>query len=375
MKNVFTKDFKFSNVLYLACTLFLFILSLSRIILSLPTKELSILLNQVGTIVLLIVALILTAVEVFYLVLKNKKKLTPMLCKIKRIAYLVTIFITILVLCEIIIFSIILSFKLALSFGNKRPSSDYSLLVRLSYILITKYSDILAGVGVTLLLSLAGTIIGLLIALLFIKLKKTEIKTTDNEVVVFFKKIGIGFVNLYVTVFRGTPMMVQAIIIYYFLPGIICGIFKVDQQIVNQILSVTVSGLITVSLNTAAYLTEVLRGGIESLNNGQYEAARSLGMKRGQALRYVVMPQAIKNSLPSICNEFIINIKDTSVLSVISVVDLFYVIKQINGKQANQDAIFIAAAIYLILTVGISKLLGLIEKRMRLVAKPVPSSN
>jgi putative lysine transport system permease protein len=105
------------------------------------------------------------------------------------------------------------------------------------------------------------------------------------------------------------------------------------------------------------------------------EAARSLGMTRTQAMVNVILPQGIKNSLPSICNEFIINIKDTSVLSVISVMDLFFIIDMINGKNSNSDAIFIAAIIYLCLTYGISKLLGLLEKRMNLVSKPLPSSN
>ena len=170
-------------------------------------------------------------------------------------------------------------------------------------------------------------------------------------------------------------MIVQAIIIYYFLPGILSNLFKIDHQILNNILSVGVAGLITVSLNTTAYLTEVLRGGIESLNKGQMEAARSLGMSRAQAMIHVILPQGIKNSLPAICNEFIINIKDTSVLNVIQVMDLFYIIGYINGKTFSNDGIYIAAIIYLCLTLGISKLLGVIEKKMNLDNKPLPSCN
>ena len=90
---------------------------------------------------------------------------------------------------------------------------------------------------------------------------------------------------------------------------------------------------------------------------------------------YILLPQTIKNALPSICNEFIINIKDTSVLSVISVMDLFFIINSINKKNASQDGIFIAAIIYLVLTLGISKILRVIEKRMNLVSKPLPSCN
>ena len=95
-------------------------------------------------------------------------------------------------------------------------------------------------------------------------------------------------------------MMVQAIIIYYFLPLIIVNFFGVNQQTVNEILSATRVGLITVSLNTTAYLVEVLRGGIESLNKGQMEAARSLGMTRSQAMIHVILPQGAHPSLISL---------------------------------------------------------------------------
>jgi putative lysine transport system permease protein len=170
-------------------------------------------------------------------------------------------------------------------------------------------------------------------------------------------------------------MMVQAMIIFYILPTVISTSFNIDIDVVNEVFSIELAAFVTVTLNTAAYLTEVLRGGIESLNKGQMEAARSLGMSRSKSMLFVVLPQAIKNSLPSICNEFIINIKDTSVLNVIQVMDLFYIVGYINGKTFSNDGIYVAAIIYLCLTLGISKLLGFIEKKMNLVNKPLPSSN
>ena len=106
-----------------------------------------------------------------------------------------------------------------------------------------------------------------------------------------------------------------------------------------------------------------------------YDLINEVREMRKNAMMKIILPQAIKNSLPSICNEFIINIKDTSVLSVIAVMDLFFVIDTINGRYANNDGVFIAAIIYLCLTFGISKLLGLIEKKMNLVSKPLPSCN
>ena len=293
---------------------------------------------------------------------------------VKRIFYLITIIVFCLVVADILLLGTVRNFIIASNL-TKRPTSLDPLGVRIAYIYIKNYTSILKGVWTTLWLSMAGTIVGLILGLLFITLRTLEVTPKDGEIIAFLKKIANVFVQTYVTIFRGTPMMVQAIIIYYFLPGILANIFNVDQVLLNQILSVGVAGFITVSLNTTAYLTEVLRGGIEALNKGQMEAARSLGMTRAQAMIHIILPQGIKNSLPAICNEFIINIKDTSVLSVISVMDLFFVIDSINGKNASNDAIFIAAIIYLCLTFGISKLLGLLEKKMNLVSKPLPSSN
>lgn len=323
--------------------------------------------NPITSYLLLIISIILLISEIFFII----KKLNN---KIKKIFYLITIILFILTIFDIMILGIIRSI-ITVSNMDKRPTTLDPLNLRLAYILMKNYKSILNGIWTTIWLSMVGTIIGLIIGLLFISLKSIEINKKDNEFLAFIKKIGKTFVDIYVTVFRGTPMIVQAIIIYYFLPGILSKLLNIDHQILNNILSVGVAGLITVSLNTTAYLTEVLRGGIESLNTGQLEAARSLGMTKTQAYIYVILPQAIKNSLPSIGNEFIINIKDTSVLSVISVMDLFFVIDSINGKNASQDGIFIAAIIYLVLTLGISKLLQLIEKRMQLVEKPLPSCN
>ena len=206
-----------------------------------------------------------------------------------------------LVIIDFLILGIVRSFVLA-STLNKAEASLEALNVRIAYICIKNYKSILMGVWTTIWLSLAGTVIGLILGLLFITLRTLEITPKDNEFTAFFKKIGRGFVKIYVTVFRGTPMMVQAIIIYYFLPVILSNIIGIEQEILNNILSVGVAGLITVSLNTTAYLTEVLRGGIESLNKGQMEAARSLGMTRTQAMVHIILPQGIKNSLPALSN-------------------------------------------------------------------------
>ncbi|HQQ89879.1 MAG TPA: amino acid ABC transporter permease, partial [Oscillospiraceae bacterium] len=145
---------------------------------------------------------------------------------------------------------------------------------------------------------------------------------------------------------------------------------------INYVWSAFMAGLITVSLNSTAYLAEVLRGGIESIDSGQMEAARSLGMTSWQAMRKVVFPQAVKNSIPAIGNEFIINIKDSSVLSVISCFDLMFATTSVSGIYYQQLEVYcIAAIIYLILTYFSSLLMKAIAKRMDTPAKDIPSSN
>lgn len=369
MKKFLLKDRKYENCIYIVSALFNIIVGFVIALNNKSVEGISILIPQIFGWPVIILSILLLGFEIYCLISKNEK-----LTLYKKIGYLISIFVSIIIVFDFIILGLVRSIIIATSL-NKKPTADYPLMVRLVYICMTKYREILMGVGTTLWLSLAGTVIGLVLGLLFVTFRTLEVTRFDNEVAAFFKKIGIGFTKFYITIFRGTPMMVQAIIIYYFLPGILSGIFGVEQEVFNKILSVGVAGLITVSLNTTAYLTEVLRGGIDALNKGQMEAARSLGMTRSQAMIHVILPQGIKNSLPSICNEFIINIKDTSVLSVISVMDLFFAIDSINGKAGNQDGIFIAAIIYLCLTYGISKLLGLVEKKMNLGSKPLPSSN
>ena len=170
-------------------------------------------------------------------------------------------------------------------------------------------------------------------------------------------------------------MMVQALILYYF--GF--GLFKrTDMTVteINNVWSFFISGLCTVSLNSTAYLAEVLRGGIQSIDAGQTEAARSLGMTNWQTMTKVVFPQAIKNSIPAIGNEFIINIKDSSVLSVIGVMDLMYSIKSVSGIYFRSLEIYcVGALLYLVLTWLSSLLLKYVSKKLDTPAKGIPSSN
>ncbi len=226
------------------------------------------------------------------------------------------------------------------------------------------WPQFLDGLKVTLLLAIVGTSIGLLIALLFSAIRVIKINKNDKLLIKVIKYIGLLFVKTYVTIFRGTPMIVQAVIFYYsfYQAGIKWSAFA--------------AGLFTISLNTAAYLTEVLRGGITSVDKGQTEAARSIGLSSVKTFIYIVFPQAIKNSFASIGNELIVNIKDSAVLSVITVIDIFSVADSAAGKYfLFIEAMIVAALIYLILTYSVAKLLQVIEKRLGVETKEIVSSN
>ncbi|MBQ3754934.1 MAG: amino acid ABC transporter permease, partial [Clostridia bacterium] len=165
------------------------------------------------------------------------------------------------------------------------------------------YKWILEGVGYTMLVALVGTIVGLGIGIL-IGIFRT-IPTPRNKFLKVLKKIADFILSAYVEVFRCTPMMVQAMFIFW-------GFALVNN---GQTLDVTLSALVIVSINTGAYMAEIVRGGIISIDQGQFEAAHAIGMSHSKTMFYIVIPQALRNILPSVSNEFVINIKDTSVLN------------------------------------------------------------
>ena len=167
-------------------------------------------------------------------------------------------------------------------------------LASMVYIVVRYWPDFLRGLAVTLRLSLIGTLAGLLLAIVFVFFRTLPVNERDGEITAFSKRTGATLVKTYVNVFRGTPMMVQAVIIYYLFPIALAALFRVSQAAIDRVFTLMTAGLVVVTLNTAAYLTEVLRGGIESVDKGQLEAARSLGMSYWQAMRHVIFPQGIK---------------------------------------------------------------------------------
>lgn len=213
-------------------------------------------------------------------------------------------------------------------------------------------SMILGGVGMTLLLALVGTIVGFFIGLLVGIIRTIPVPKSAG------KKFSLKIINwllaIYIEIFRGTPMMVQAAVIYY---GI--------AQLWHINLDRTLAALIIVSINTGAYLSEVIRGGITATSQGQFEAASALGMKHSQQMWHIILPQAIRNCLPSITNEFIVNIKDTSVLSIISVSELFFVGTTVASQTFEFfQTYFIISIIYLALTFSITRIFNHIEKKL-----------
>lgn len=232
----------------------------------------------------------------------------------------------------------------------------------------------LHGIEVTIELALFGTLIAFVLALLLVFLRIQTPDRSDNDFVRFIKTVGNAFARLYSTVIRGTPMMVQGLIIYYAGFGLVRG-FGLSISETQAIWSFFVAGLTTVSCCSAAYMAEVLRASIEAIEPGQMEAARSLGLSQWQAMRKVVFPQGVKNAIPAISNEFIINIKDSSVLSVIGVFDLMYATTSVAGIYFKQMELYVLTAItYLCLTLVANKLLSLLSSRLGMETRNVMST-
>ncbi len=223
------------------------------------------------------------------------------------------------------------------------------------YLLVTSYKTLLKGLSTTVLLAIVGTLGGFILSFIFLYLKTLKIDSKrDHPVSKFFKRVGTFFASSYITVVRGTPMIVQAIIIYYGLAP------YMDSNLWTPLFA----GLFIIVFNTAAYIAEILRSGINAIDVGQDEAARSLGFSRMQSKLFIVYPQAIKNSLPAIGNEFIVNLKDSSVLFAIGIMDLFNAGNAASSANYRKvEAFVIVAIIYLILTFFTSKLINILEKR------------
>lgn len=212
---------------------------------------------------------------------------------------------------------------------------------------------LLQGIGFTMLIALSGTIIGLVIGLIT-GIIRTIPKSKNPVIRVILKTVNV-LISIYVEVFRGTPMMVQSMVIYWgyaFMNG-------------GQTLPLIPAGIFIVSINTGAYMAEIVRGGIISIDKGQFEGAYSIGMNHWQTMINVIVPQTMRNILPAISNEFVINIKDTSVLNVIGVTELFFFTSKISKMTwAIFESYCVACVIYFVLTFTITRILKAIEHKI-----------
>ena len=215
-------------------------------------------------------------------------------------------------------------------------------------------SQFLVGARNTLIIALISTVLGSIIGLGIAIYRSIPVDKKRKPVSYVFYKLFDLVIMAYIEIFRGTPMMVQSMLIFYGSKLF----FDIDM-------SPMFAALLIVSVNTGAYLSEVFRGGIMGVDKGQGEAAKAIGMSHYQSMTTVILPQAIRNTLPALGNEFVINIKDTSVLNVIAVTELFFVTRSAAGSTyMTFQSFLIASVIYFVMTFVTTRLLRLIEKYM-----------
>ena len=211
----------------------------------------------------------------------------------------------------------------------------------------------LQGVACTVSLSLLTVILGFILALVLAILRMGRVKILR------------ALATAYVELFRATPMIVQVFIIYYVvfngvkvLPGVkLFGFIRFDRFF---------PAVVALALNSGAYLSEIIRSGIQSVDGGQTEAARSLGLNAVQTMRFVVLPQAIKNILPAIANEFVTIIKESAICYTIGVQDIMSAVNAVKGATYRTgEALIIATVLYFCLTYPTSKIIEHFERKMR----------
>jgi putative lysine transport system permease protein len=234
----------------------------------------------------------------------------------------------------------------------------------ISYLLSHYWKFFLYGTLSTIVLSIIGTVGGLFLGIFLAFGERIDIKKEWP----FFKKawrhLVRGLCRFYSLLVRGTPMMVQAMIFKYGSQALGVNWNSIAPG-VETFDGWFYAGLIVITFNTAAYMGEIVKSGLNGIDRGQMEGAASLGLSPFQTLFLVSLPQAIRNSIPTIGNEWVINIKDSSVLNVIGVTELYFM----SGQAANKNYMFMAsyliiAVIYLLLTLGTTLILKLTEKKM-----------
>lgn len=210
------------------------------------------------------------------------------------------------------------------------------------------YGVFFEGAKTTILISLVSLIVGFALGLLICLMKMSKTKILKWPA------------SIYVQVLRGTPLFVQIFIIYFGLPQL-----GVQFPDIGPISSDFVSGAFALSINSSAYIAEIFRSGIQSVDKGQMEASRSLGLGYVDTMRFVIVPQAVKNILPALANEFITLVKESSIISVIGVQELMFKAGIVRTTLYRPFEPYIMAAImYLVITTVLSQLVGILEKKL-----------
>lgn len=224
-----------------------------------------------------------------------------------------------------------------------------------TFVLDDNYMYFVRGIGITLLVTLLSLILGLAIGILIAIIRSThdlQQASHRNAALKFFNFI----CRIYLTVIRGTPTMVQLLIMWFV---IFASARSTDGNLIR-------SAVLAFGINSGAYIAEIIRSGIMSINKGQMEAGRSLGLTYASTMKNIIIPQAFKNVLPALGNEFITLLKETSIVTVIGLKDLTKGAMIIQGKTYQALVPFLAiAAIYLALVMIIVKILNVVERRMR----------
>ena len=219
-----------------------------------------------------------------------------------------------------------------------------------------KYGTVyLTGIANTLILAITSTLIGCIIGFLCGILQTIPCGPNENVIKRVLLKLIRIIIRAYVEIFRGTPMILQAVFIYYGMPYFFGVSFK----------DIWTVSIIVVSINTGAYMAESVRGGIMSIDPGQFEGAKAIGMNHWQTMLYIILPQTLRNIMPQIGNNYIINVKDTSVMFIIGFSDFFAVHKMVSGAVFKYfPSAFMEMAGYLFLTLLASFLLRRFEKKL-----------
>lgn len=214
------------------------------------------------------------------------------------------------------------------------------------------YMFFLSGAKITVLLAVFSVFFGVALGVFFALLKLSN------------NKLLRGIATSYIEFLRGTPMLVQLYIIYYGLPLI--GINFPDIPAFGSSFPDFMAGVVCLSFNSGAYVAEIIRAGIQAVDKGQMEASRSLGFTYAMTMRYIIIPQAFRNILPALGNEFIVIIKESAIVSIIGIHDLMYNADTVRGNIFQPfEPLIIAAIMYFMMTFTLSKALGLVERRLK----------